>query len=130
MTSYTRIAGGVVENYKLVLPQHLNQYGYLFGGNLLQWADETAWIAASLDYPGCTFVTIAMDRVEFRKSVKEGAVLRMHVEKSRVGNTSVQYTVNIFSWLSKTGSEEPVFSTNVTFVRVDEQGRKEPLPSS
>ncbi|MGD0283399.1 MAG: hotdog domain-containing protein, partial [Dissulfurispiraceae bacterium] len=61
-----------MENYKLVLPEHLNQFGYLFGGNLLKWVDEVAWIAASLDFPGCKFVTIGMDRVEFRKSIKQG----------------------------------------------------------
>ena len=31
-----------MENHKRVIPQHLNQYGYLFGGNLLQWVDEYA----------------------------------------------------------------------------------------
>jgi hypothetical protein len=29
-----------MENHKLVLPEHLNQYGFLFGGNLLKWVDE------------------------------------------------------------------------------------------
>jgi acyl-CoA hydrolase len=118
-----------VENYKLVLPEHLNHYGYLFGGNLLQWADETAWIAASLDYPGCNFVTVGMDKVEFRKSVREGAILRIGAHKSRVGNTSVQYTVNVFSEDTRTGSQEAIFSTNITFVHIDEQGRKKSLPS-
>lgn len=51
-----------MESYKLVLPEHLNHYGYLFGGYLLQWVDETAYIAATLDYPGSNFVTVAMDR--------------------------------------------------------------------
>jgi acyl-CoA hydrolase len=82
-----------MENYKLVLPEHLNHYGYLFGGHLLKWVDEVAWIAASLDYPGCNFVTIGMDKVEFRKSVKQGALLRLEVNRAREGNTSVQYTV-------------------------------------
>ncbi len=118
-----------MENYKLVLPEHLNHYGYLFGGNLLQWADETAWIAASLDYPCCNFVTIAMDKVEFRRSVRQGAILRIDARKSRVGDTSVQYTVNVFSGGSGTGSEEAIFSTNITFVRIDEQGQKKSLPS-
>jgi len=118
-----------MENYKLVLPEHLNHYGYLFGGNLLQWADETAWIAASLDYPGCNFVTIAMDKVEFRKSVREGAILRIDAHKSRAGNTSVQYTVNVFPGDTRAGSKEAIFSTNITFVRMDEQGQKKSLPS-
>jgi len=118
-----------MENYKLVLPGHLNHYGYLFGGNLLQWVDETAWIAASFDYPGCNFVTIALDKVEFRKSVRQGAILRINAEKGRAGNTSVEYTVSVFSGDIKTGSEEAIFSTNITFVRVDEHGRKKSLPS-
>jgi acyl-CoA hydrolase len=85
-----------MENHKLVLPEHLNHFGYLFGGNLLKWVDEYAWIAASLDHPGCHFVTIAMDKVEFRKSVKEGTILKFTAEKIKQGNTSVQYSVNVY----------------------------------
>lgn len=117
-----------MENYKLVHPEHLNQYGFLFGGYLLQWVDETAWIAASLDYPGCNFVTIGMDKVEFRKSVKEGAILRIHAQRSRSGTTSVQYEVNVFVGEVKTRIPEAVFSTKITFVGIDEHGRKKALP--
>ncbi len=65
-----------MENHKLVLPEYLNHFGFLFGGYLLKWVDEYAWIAASLDYPGSNFVTIAMDKVEFRKSVRKGTILK------------------------------------------------------
>src|SRR5208282_3246501 len=115
-----------MENYKLVLPEHLNQFGYLFGGNLLKWVDEIAWIAASLDFPGCTFVTIGMDRVEFRKSVKEGSILRFVVEKAKIGKTSVQYAVNVFNEDKETegGDDKEAFSTHVTFVCLDNEGSK------
>lgn len=113
-----------MENYKLVLPEHLNHYGYLFGGHLLKWVDEFAWIAASLDFPGAKFVTIAMDKVEFRKSVKLGAVMRFEVQQTRVGKTSVQYEARVYSDVIDTGEEELVFTTHVTFVRVDEKGEK------
>jgi acyl-CoA hydrolase len=114
-------------NHKLVLPEHLNQYGYLFGGNLLKWVDEYAWIAATLDYPGANFVTIAMERVEFKKSIREGAVLRFEIDRSREGTTSAQYGVTVFANDTHTGAEEPVFSTTVTFVRIDRNGHKLPL---
>ena len=113
-----------MENYKLVLPEHLNHYGYLFGGHLLKWLDEFTWIAASLDFPGCQFVTVGMDRVEFRKSVKLGAVLRFDVQQSRQGRTSVSYEAKVFSDVIDTGEEELVFSTQVIFVRVDDNGNK------
>lgn len=119
-----------MENHKLVLPEHLNHYGYLFGGNLLKWVDETAWIAATLDHPGCKFVTIAMDRVVFHKSVQEGTILRFQIEPCRRGHTSVQYQVVVYADAPDSGTEESIFTTKVSFVCLDEQGRKRPLPPS
>lgn len=113
-----------MENYKLVLPGHLNHYGYLFGGNLLQWVDEIGWIAASLDYPGCNFVTIGMDEVEFKKSVRQGALLRFETKLVREGNTSVQYEVTVYRHDMLSGAEELIFTTNTTFVCIDSKGNK------
>jgi acyl-CoA hydrolase len=118
-----------MNQYKLVLPEHLNHYGYLFGGNMLKWADEYSWIAASLDYPGCKFVTIGMERVEFRKGVDKGAILRFDVQRSHQGNTSVRYTVSVYADNIDTGAEELVFSTQVTFVCLDALGSKRVLPN-
>lgn len=119
-----------MNQYKLVLPEHLNHYGYLFGGNMLKWADEYSWIAASLDYPGCKFVTIGMERVEFRKGVNKGAILRFDVQRSRQGNTSVSYIVNVYADNIESGTEELVFATHVSFVSLDENGNKRPLPKN
>jgi len=113
-----------MENYKLVLPEHLNHYGYLFGGNLLKWVDETAWICASLDYPQCRFVTVGMDKVEFRKSVRQGAILRFEVKQGKVGTTSIQYFVEVFSDDLKAGTRDMIFATTITFVCMDREGNK------
>lgn len=117
-----------MQNHKLVMREHLNHYGYLFGGNLLKWVDEYAWIGATMEYPGCSFVTIAMDQVEFRKTVGEGTILRFEVDRSRTGNTSVQYEVRVFRGDDASTPTDVVFSTHVTLVRVDEKGRKLQLP--
>ena len=117
-----------MENRRLVLPEHLNHYGFLFGGHMLQWVDEVAWIAASLDYKGCKLVTVAMDEVTFRKSVRGGTVLRFVTERVRVGVTSASYRVDVFAESVEAGAEETVFSTTVTQVRIDAAGHKAPLP--
>jgi len=119
-----------MENHKLVLPEDLNQYGYLFGGKLLKWVDEYAWIAASLEYAGCNFVTIGMDRVDFRRTVKKGTILKFIVEKTKQGNTSVQYNVTVVRGRGDDAEERKhiIFSTRVTFVCIDEEGKKTPLP--
>jgi len=118
-----------MQNHRLVRPEHLNHYGYLFGGNLLKWVDETAWIAATLEHPGCKFVTIGMDRVEFRQSVREGAILRFHIQSVRQGRTSVQYRVTVSADNPETGTEQSVFTTHVSFVCLDETGAKRPIPN-
>ncbi len=116
-----------MENFKVVRPVHLNHYGYLFGGELLKWVDEISWIAASRDYPGCKFVTVSMDRVEFTRSVRQGSLLRFEVAHIRSGRTAVQYQVTVFSDDLDSGQEEQIFSTNVTFVCLDGAGAKSRL---
>jgi acyl-CoA hydrolase len=117
-----------MESFKVVRPEHLNHYGFLFGGFLLKWVDEIAWIAASRDHPGYHFVTVAMDGVEFHRSVHQGTVLRFAANRTARGNTSLHYTVQVFADDLETGAEEAIFSTTVTFVRVDEAGRKLSIP--
>ena len=119
-----------MDNYALVRPEHLNHYGHLFGGVLLKWVDEFAWLAASRDYPGCRFVTIAMDRVEFKHPAPAGSILRFHITRAKEGNTSVTYSAEVFSTEPDATAEKSIFSTNVTFVRVDEAGSKCPLPKN
>ena len=114
-------------SYKLVMPEHMNQYGCLFGGNLLKWVDETAWMAVSLDYPGARFVTIGMDRVEFKKSVSGGSILRFEVTRRQAGRTSVTYDARVSRRELNQSGDEVIFSTDITFVRVDENGVKMPV---
>ncbi len=116
-----------MEQHKLVLPEHLNHYGYLFGGDMLKWVDEYSWIAATLDYPGCKFVTIGMDEVAFRKPVRKGAVLRFSINKEKQGASSVVYAVEVFADKLEDNTEERVFSTRVTFVCLDDEGNKRAL---
>lgn len=114
-----------METHRLVFTEDLNQYGYLFGGRLLSWADEASFIAASEEFPNCRFVTIGMDKVEFRHSVKNGSILKIVSQQVQRGETSVTYQVDIFS--SKDPKKIVIFSTKVTFVNVDEAGKKCPI---
>lgn len=114
-------------NHKLVLPEHLNHYGFLFGGYLLQWVDEYGYITVNLGFPGNRFVTIGLDNVVFRKSIRMGSILKFDINLAKQGNTSATYNVKVFSDSIESGDEELVFDTNITFVNVDEEGQKQPL---
>ena len=111
-------------SYKLVMPMDMNHYGFLFGGKMLMWIDEVAWMAVSNDYPGFRFVTVGMSEVTFRKSVHPKYVLRFTTERQRVGTTSVTYHTDVYSRAIDLREEEHVFHTDITFVRLDDDGNK------
>ncbi|MBT8443043.1 MAG: acyl-CoA thioesterase [Gammaproteobacteria bacterium] len=111
---------------KLVLPEHMNSQDSLFGGYLLKWLDEFAYITAQLEFPGRRFVTIAMNNVEFRHPITCGQILRFQVTRGRLGTTSVEYEVEVFD--DRTGDRDLVlFATQITFVNLDDDGRKAPI---
>ena len=117
-----------MQTYKLVLPEHLNHAGFLFGGNLLKWVDEAAYMAARLDYPACEFVTVAMNQVQFKQRVELGSILLFEVLRTRVGTTSVDYSVNVKKSSGPATGQTVIFSTTATFVHIDSAGQKQPLP--
>jgi uncharacterized protein (TIGR00369 family) len=114
-----------METQRLVLPADLNQFGFLFGGRLLAWIDEASWIAASVEYPQCRFVTVAMENVTFHRSVRQGTILAISSQKIRVGKTSVTYNVEVKDLQNQ--PQEILFATKVTFVNVDESGAKQSI---
>lgn len=118
-----------MNNYAIVRQEHLNHYGFLFGGAMLQWVDEYAWLVASLDFPGCPLVTVGMDRISFRKPVANGSILRFDIRPIKRGTTSVQYAVDVFADAPGADTETEVFSTTITFARVDADGNKQALPA-
>ena len=61
-----------MERFKIVLPADLNDFGSLFGGILLKWVDETAYMKVSLDFPGQRFVTIGLNNVELKHPIRQG----------------------------------------------------------
>lgn len=111
--------------HRLVLPGDLNQYGHLFGGRLLAWIDEASWIAATLEHPHCRLVTIGMKEATFRHPVKKGDILIIDSQKAKQGNTSVTYQIHVFNGTKD--KSDPIFSTRVTFVNLDENDQKTPI---
>jgi len=117
-----------VNTFALVMSEHLNHHEYLFGGQLLKWVDEFALVAAARDYPGYTLVTRAMDKVDFRRRVANGAILRFCILPDGRTEHSVTYMVNVFADAPGVPEEMLVFTNKVTFAAVDESGAKVALP--
>ena len=117
----------LMEYYKLILPEHLNHQGKLFGGNTKKWIDEFANNTASQEFPGNNFLTIALDNVVCRKAVALGEIMRFEITLYYLGRTSGQYNVRTFGTRENANVDEVLFETRITFVAVDKEGNKTPI---
>jgi acyl-CoA hydrolase len=114
--------------FTIVRPEHLNHHGYLFGGQLLKWVDEYAWLTAARDFPGHLLVTRAMESINFTTPVPSGSILRFDIRPEKQGVSSITYAVGVFSDEPGAREEKQVFSTRITFACVDDRGGKRALP--
>jgi len=113
-----------MQHHKLVLPEFMNEQGALFGGYLLKWIDELAYVTASLDYPNNKFVTVSLDNVVFRKPIKVGFILCFAITQNKLGNSSIEYAVEVFNAKGTEENKDLLFETKIVFVNVDENGKK------
>jgi len=112
----------ISESTLLVRPEHLNHHGFLFGGRLLEWLDEQAYIAAMMRLkPEANLVTVAIDRVEFRFSVKQGSLLRFRSMLVHHGRTSLTVFTQVYKHSGH--EDEEIFRAYVSFVCLDKKAR-------
>ncbi len=116
-----------MEHYKLLLPEHINNNGVLFGGNLLKWLDEFAYITATLHYPGNRFVTIGLDNVVFKEPIKAACILCFKATELKLGNSSIQYLIDVYYADEDEGSRKVLFETKITFVNISLGGDKKEI---
>jgi acyl-CoA hydrolase len=115
-----------MKHRRIVQPESLNDQGFLFGGNLLKWVDGAAYITASLDFPGNRFVTISLNEVVFKHPISPGEILCFDVQLIRKGSTSAKYKIDV-TGEKLAGHSDPLFSTEITFVNVDDNGAPTPI---
>ncbi len=111
---------------RVMVPQDTNAMGTVFGGAILSDIDLAAAIGSHRHHPG-TVVTVAMDKVEFKKPVFVGDLVTMFAETLRVGRSSI--TVKVSVWAERKlcrGRPELVTEAQVTMVAVDDAFR--PIP--
>jgi len=110
------------EKTQLIRPEFLNHGGTLFGGYMMQWADDMAYTAASLAFPDAIFVTKLFGQFDFTSPVISGDIIKIFSEVESVGTTSCKSLV----WAVNARSGVEVFRTFAVMVNVKD-GRKTPL---
>lgn len=106
----------------------LGFHGNLFGGKLLSWIDAAVAAYAMEKCRSQNMITIAMDKCVFLKPAKEKQLVKIYAEMVKVGNTSATFNIEARAYNVFRGDEVVLLATNMTFVRVDEEGV--PIPIS
>ena len=110
------------EKTLLIRPEFLNHGGTLFGGYMMQWADDMAYNAASLAFPSADFVTKLFGQFDFKSPVGAGDIIKIYSEVENRGTTSCRIQV----WAINARSLTEVFRTFAVMVNVRD-GKKVPL---
>ena len=111
------------------MPADLNPAGDVFGG----------WIMAMVDVAGaipahrrarCRVATIAVNAFTFKQPVSVGDLVSFYAEVVSIGRTSITVDVEVYA---ERDPESPVVvkvtEATLTYVALDDQGRKRPIPA-
>lgn len=110
---------------ELMMPQHVNNVGNVFGGVVLSMVDRAAAVAA-MRHAGCSCVTVSIDRVDFREPIYAGELVTCRARINYVGRTSMEVGVTVLAEDLLSGAERHTNTCFLTFVAIDAAG--EPVP--
>jgi acyl-CoA hydrolase len=108
---------------KMIAARDLNSNGSLFGGRVLGWIDEEAFIYASCQLESESIVTRTMSEINFVATGRQGDVIEIGMETVAFGRTSLTLHCVVRNRRTK---KTITAVEKIVFVLVDESGRPAP----
>jgi acyl-CoA thioesterase YciA len=110
------------------MPRDENMFGDIFGGWIMSQVDIAGGIEA-MRYARGRMATVAVNSFHFQQPVSSGDVVSFYAEIIKAGKTSLTVSVRVFA---ERHPQNPVTvkvtEATLTYVALDEQGRKRDLP--
>jgi acyl-CoA thioesterase YciA len=106
----------------VMMPAEVNPQGTIFGGVILSYIDQAGAIGARREVvhaggPLPMLLTVAINRVEFKKPVLVGDVVRFLTRLVRIGRTSITMHVDVEA--ERDGQVLHVTEAELVYVGVD-----------
>lgn len=111
---------------ELVLPQHTNSLGTVFGGVVMSWIDICAAIAAQR-HAQKIVVTASIDALYFVKPIYKGWIVNLMASVNRVFETSMEVGVRVEAENPQTNERFRTATAYLTFVALSDSGRPVPV---
>ncbi|HTC32739.1 MAG TPA: acyl-CoA thioesterase [Bryobacteraceae bacterium] len=117
----------VSEYSELALPTDANMLGNVLGGKVMHLVDLAAALAA-VRHARCAVVTASVDQMSFLHPVHIGQLIMLQSSVNRVFRTSMEIGVRVQVENLLTGQRKHTSSAYLTFVALDELGKRTPIP--
>ncbi|MGQ1891194.1 acyl-CoA thioesterase [Thermophagus sp. OGC60D27] len=88
--------GAETRQCKMVFPGTLNANETLFGGEIMKWMDETAFICATRATRQKMF-TASVEKVEFKAPVKENSIVEIIANVKNAGPVKLEVEVELYA---------------------------------
>lgn len=121
-----RVEDSHTENTFLIMNKHINCYGRLFGGVLMQWIDEMAGIVARR-HAGTIVTTACVDNLNFKAGAYLGDVVVLIGKLTYVGRTSMEVRIDTYVEESD-GTRRMINRAYEVMVALDEDDNKVDVP--
>ncbi|HEY1909672.1 MAG TPA: acyl-CoA thioesterase [Vicinamibacterales bacterium] len=115
------------ETVHVVLPNDANPLGFILGGTVMHLIDMAGAIACHR-HTRSLLVTAAVDDLQFLNSIKIGDLIILRARVTCVFTTSLEVQVDVFSEEILTGVRQQTSRAFLTFVSVNGEGGRLPVP--
>jgi acyl-CoA hydrolase len=112
---------------QVVLPNDANPLGFILGGTVMHLIDIAGAIACHR-HTRSLLVTAAVDGLQFLHPIKVGDLIILKSRVTATFETSLEVEVDVFSEETLTGVRRMTSHAFLTFVAIDRDGRKVPVP--
>jgi acyl-CoA hydrolase len=112
---------------QVVLPNDANPLGFILGGSVMHLIDIAAAIACHR-HTRSLLVTAAVDGLQFLHPIKVGDLIILRSRVTAVWKTSLEAEVEVFSEEIVSGRRQLTSRAYLTFVTIDTEGNRLPVP--
>jgi acyl-CoA hydrolase len=112
---------------QVVLPNDANPLGFILGGTVMHLIDIAGAIACHR-HTRSLLVTAAVDGLQFLHPIKVGDLIILKSRVTAAWSTSLEVEVEVFSEETLTGVRRMTSRAYLTFVSIDRDGRRVPIP--
>ena len=122
-----RATESATEMVQVVLPNDANPLGFILGGTVMHLIDIAGAIACHR-HTRSLLVTAAVDGLQFLHPIKVGDLIILKASVTAAWTTSLEVEVEVFSEETLTGLRRMTSVAYLTFVAIDRDGRRLPIP--